>query len=339
MRLLDIGNLSWNKYATFDNSLGEQTLHLFRALLRQATYLPDSAARQYFRRHIVSRFRAYHPQTILQSQYNGARSLAVIERRRSDLLRTARKGVIFLQRANDGHPRHLSKILAMTYGRVGKRRHTLIKPLKVPDIPADQGFVEKLSDPRFQGVPQPSRQLSALVRAQARRKLGSTGPSLEPQIPETNSWGRPMPVKRVRNMKRKWYGETLRRIMPPLPETEWNRLRKLASGETKWEGPIRLRGNHEVKKAENEIVRGTLVGGSRFSSSPHRLTARYMRRLWTKLFAQCPLMQPNELRKQGWDVQWGDIQVEKSISLSSSSGPSIAMFAGVDHQGKRIQIG
>src|SRR6266700_3902480 len=36
-------------------------IHLFRALLRETTYLPDSAARLYFRQHIISRFKAYQP--------------------------------------------------------------------------------------------------------------------------------------------------------------------------------------------------------------------------------------------------------------------------------------
>ena len=346
MRLWSLGktkSLAWNKYAAYDNSHDALTLHLFRALLRQASYLPDSAARQYFRHYIVSRFREYHPCNPLNADSGKGRPVTVVESRRPALLRTARKGLVFLQRATDGHPRHLSKVLAMTYGRIGKRRHILLKSLKIPDIPMDQASIEKLSKPRSQGLPQPSRQLSAMVKAQAKRKLAffsrTNTPSLKPQIPLENAWGRPMPVKRVRSMTRKWYAKTLDRIMPPLPEDEWHRLRRLASGETQWEGPVRRRGHVKVDQFKHDIVRGTIVGGTGFVSSPHVLTPRYMRRLWAKLLAQCPLMKSNESRKLGWDIQWGDIQGSKIVKLQPRAGHNSAMFEGVDENGRILQGG
>jgi len=326
------------KYIRFDDTHHVYTLHLFRALLRQCTYLPDSAARQYFHGYIVSRFREYHPNNILPASSRGRRRISLVEERRTALLRTARQGLLFLQRANDGHPRHLGKILAMTYGRTGKRRHELLKTLKIPDVPTDQAVIEKMSHPASQGLPHPSRQLQALVMSQARRALTffsrSNRPTLEPKIPEKNAWGRPMPIKRARNIKRRWYSETIDRVMPPLSETEWNQLQGLASGLTRWEGPVARRGRVKEDDYKHETVRGTIHGGSSFLSSPHELTARYMRRLWTKIFAQCPLMKPDESRKMGWDIRWGDLQRINDLTLQSGHQGSVAMFEGVDEKGR-----
>lgn len=317
----------------------DETIHLFRALLRQCTYLPDPAARVYLRGHIVSRFRDYYPGSIPPSRKFRRKPHKLIERRRPGLLKTARKGLLYLQRANDGHLQHLGKVLSMTYGRIGKRRHQLLKDLKIPDIPVDAAAIEKLSDPRSHGVPQPSQQLLALIRSQARRKLShfsrSNRPTLAPQIPEKNNWGRAMPVKRVRNIKRRWYAQSLDRIMPPLPETEWKRLRMLATGEITWEGHVPRRGSIGKENYTKGIVRG-----QGYTSTPHDLTQRYMRRLWAKIFMQCPLMKTDPIVKTGWEVKWGDVKAGKDFALLSKDqgpGAALAMFEGVDESGKLPQ--
>ena len=205
-------------------------------------------------------------------------------------------------------------------------------------MPVDQTALEKLrSDPGSQGVPLPSQQLMTLVKSQAKRKIvtmsRSTTPlKIAPTIPEKNVWGRPMPVKRVRNLKRRWYAQTLDRIMPPLPEAEWNELRKLASGETRWEGPARRRSQSEADNAGHDTSRRGRVKG--LVNSPHDITPRYMRRLWTKILAQCPTMKPHAMRKSGWEVSWGEVQDTQTIALQPSGRRDFAMFEGVDERGR-----
>ena len=341
MRLWNLGkskSRAQAKYIAADDIHNQETLHLFRALLRQCSYLPDAAARTFFHNYVISRFRKHHPTNIFSPKGRGRRQISLRGQRQVDLQRTARKGLLFLQRANDGHPRHLGRILAMTYGRIGKRRHELLKPLMIPDIPTDQTALETVSNPGLQGLPQPSRQLQALVKSQATKRLSffsrPVRPTLKPHIPEKNAWGRPMPVRRVRNMRKRWYGATLDSIMPSLPEQDWFRLRDLASGKTRWEGPVQRRGPDKGLGRKHDIVRGTITGGTGFLSSPHRLTPRYMRRLWTKIFAQCPLMKRDESRKSGWDVKWGDIISTKEMALRRGSQDSLAMFEGVDEHGR-----
>ena len=332
-------------YAAVHDTHSLAVLHLFRALLRQCTYLPDPAARQYMRSHIVSRFRDYNPRSTLPLTNRRHKPPALLQQRIPVLLRTARRGLIFLRRANDGHIRHLGRILSMTYGRIGKRRHELLYDLKIPDVPVDQFAVKKLLEPANQAVPHPSKQLMALVKSQAKRQTShfsrSNTPRIEPEIPKENSWGRPMPIKRVRNYKRKWYAETLDRIMPPLPQAEWERLLMRGSGQLPWEGPVTRRkwagGPDDEGQTHlvGEKVKSTTRGAC---SNPHRITHSYMRRLWAKIAANCPLMKPDLGSKSGWEVVWGDVYKPNKIvfTLGPAGGSGYDMFEGVDEKGKVI---
>lgn len=150
-------------------------------------------------------------------------------------MKRALKGLRFLERANDGHPVHLGKILAMTYGRVGKRRRQLVAQLMLESPPTESTTM--ICD---QG-PVLGNQLKALVISQMNcpnKSLKGDKLSLKPKIPEFNTWGRPIPVNRARNLKTEWYADLLDIIMPPLPEVEWDRLRGLASGLISWDGPV-----------------------------------------------------------------------------------------------------
>ena len=330
-------------YAAVDDASSHAVLHLFRALLRQCTYLPDPAARQYLHGYIISRFRDYHPSSTLPLSSRRHKATALVQRRLPSLLRAARRGLVFLRRANDGHTRQLGKILAMTYGRIGKRRHQLLKDLKIPDAPVDQTAIEKLSEPGNQAVPHPSELLMALIKSQAERQPShfsrSNTPRPKLEIPQTNIWGRPMPIKRVRNFKRQWYGESLDRIMPPLPEAEWGKLRMLASGQLPWEGPVTRRkwAGDQDDQGQRLVVGEPVKGTSKARhTNPHRITSRFMRRLWAKISAQCPLMKPNAASKSGWEVLWGDFQSHDTtrFTLGQRGGGGYDMFGGVDENGR-----
>ena len=333
-------NLAYTRFVALGDSERLKILHLFRALLRQCSYLPDPASRKFLHKHVVSRFRDYHPSNVYSPSNGNGKTIELMQQRRPMLIKTARKGVKYLQRANDGHQLHLGKVLSLTYGRIGTRRHALLKSLKIPDIPVDQEAVERLNDPREQNVPQPSKQLMALIRSQAKRRVlyfdRPSHPAIAPNIPEKNNWGRPMPVKRVRNMKRRWYALALDKIMPPLPEKDWHELRKLATGETPWEGPVPRRGQDKKRVFKDDLMRypGLL-------SSPHVLTPRYMRRMWARIFGQCPLMTPNEKSRTGWHVKWGDMREDMKLVLPSKNHGTnpLALFEGVDEHGKVVREG
>ncbi|KAH9871188.1 hypothetical protein J1614_006764 [Plenodomus biglobosus] len=136
-------------------------LHLLRALLRETTYLPDATARTYFRRYIVSRFKAYQPkqnatatlavQAAERYRHRSfkRRKLAIINERARPLLKKGRKGLNFLRRANSGEAPCLLKVLHYAYGRVGRRKYALLNDLLRPDPIMSEDAVE--SPPELPG--------------------------------------------------------------------------------------------------------------------------------------------------------------------------------------------
>ncbi|KAL9104293.1 MAG: hypothetical protein Q9163_000734 [Psora crenata] len=310
-------------------------LHLFRSLLRQCTYLPDPAARKYLRRHVTSRFRnTRRRNSLLTHSVRNSHP----QQTAPSLVKAARKALLYLYRANAGHPQHLGKILEMTYGRIGKRRHELLEVLKTPFNKnlAGQGE-DNAKYPPFRpkrDVSDVTPQFTLLMRSQSKRKetLFSRQPmkQLRPVIPEKNIWGRPMPLKRVRNIKKRWYAEALHRTMPPLPLEQWERLRRLASGEERWEGPVPRR---KGGSGEDEVG-GRSYLTDRGMSRPHTITPRFMRRLWGKILAQCPALKEDEKKSHLWRVLWANVQKERDVGMRPATRGCMDMFAGVNENGK-----
>ena len=333
------------------------TLSLLRALLRECTYLPDPNARLFLRHHVILRFRANLSQTQGHQDFKEHReALKDVHskpQRHSQLLKEAQKALRTLQRANHGHNVPLLRVLATTYGQIGRRRHTLLQSLKAQDNPTNTSEVgrvlENLDDLATQNVPQISQKLEALAKAQCQN--GQDGFSLRPKlrrwklrIPEKNEWGRPMPLRRVRNMRRKWYRMLLNAVMTPLPEGEWEYLRRMCTGETAFTGAIGRRrcafSRDALEDGVEEIKRGDIgsqmykIGKRR--SWPHELTQRHMRRMYKSLFLQCPLMRRDESHPSGWRVEWGSWKREQRLLLFHSSAHSNDVrgtFAGVTEDG------
>lgn len=138
---------------------------LLRALLREASYLPDATARTYFRRYIVSRFKAYQPrqnatdalQIVAKYRHRSfrRRKEAIILERTRPLLRSGYKGLNYLRRANAGELPCLQKVLFFAYGRLGKRKYALLSKLLQPDPIMDEMVTPK---PQSEEVP-PLQQL------------------------------------------------------------------------------------------------------------------------------------------------------------------------------------
>ena len=331
-------------------SLRQTTCYLLRALLRQCTYLPDPSARKYLRSHIVSRFRKYCPRQHPRSQF---KQETEDPERIPRLLREGDRNLKLLIRANDGHPGELHKVLGVTYGRRGKRKHELLHALKAEDNSLDANNFLRPSDPlSSKKIPHLTDIMAALVKSQKGQKtLGfdkSPIKNLKPVIDRENAWGRPMPLNRAANQRKKWYAMTLDALLPPLPEHEWQRLGGLASGRVPWEGPVPRRRQAAVslgggKEVQNRARAGNVSKepeGSEHSilnkkyipdvkTNPHRLTPRYMRSLWAKIFVQCPLVTWDVGRKR-WNIQWGNIHKDKELVLSPHYQEDISLFEEIE---------
>ncbi|KAI9663174.1 MAG: hypothetical protein M1821_008222 [Bathelium mastoideum] len=341
----------------------DKILHLYRALLREATYLPDPQARAYIWSYIVARYRQ-NSKKIVQTKDRSKRWVG-----------SAQQSLHILQNANNGKLHPLSKILYHAYGRLGKRRHQLLQPLlnfhstdpqtstdeasKITShLPRDRSdVVIKALLEQFRKVSQPSQfkpqlpprlkallesQLSANLPAYARQPLLSRLLSLK--LPNKNNVGRKLPDRRAANLIRRWYGSVLDRALPPIPEEEWQRLRGLITEGIKWQGPLKRRPGNETSTPPGparleeslEEALGIIPTESKLPSpadGDHRFTLRYMQRLWIKAFSVCSRMIWNSQRK-AWEVQWGYQSIPKSRVSNAES--DAYLFEGVDSQGKKV---
>lgn len=261
------------------------TLHTYRHLLREASYLPP-VCQAYARDQIRARFRLHHhdppadPATKLR-------------------FRRARHDLRHLRGANHGLVSNMLRILLLTYGRIGKRRRVLMHNFGALTLPADTEALaaqlqqqEQKEEAEAEAVGGGDgekkkkkkkrkrdwldgwdvHKLHALATSQARRTFWSVrayikGNKLKPEeeIPAQNSWGRPLSMRLTRSKLRKWYRHLIERLMPPVARGEWDTLRLLATGgadRSLWAMPVRRpqgraapwrRGDEDVVRTGEEL--------------------------------------------------------------------------------------
>ena len=178
-------------------------LSLYRALLREASYLPDETARKFFHNYVVKEFRAHRAPKYLRGLHTGdSRQIRALGTTRvTKHIAEARKGLKLLVDANHGSPTHLRKIFDMSYGRRGKRRYELMKDLMPKNpVPVDESAVQELANALELNRASPAtkeprltEKMLTLIKSQKGQKdrLFSKPniKSTKPMIPETNSWG------------------------------------------------------------------------------------------------------------------------------------------------------
>lgn len=326
-----------------------QVLSLLRGILRECTYLPDAPARQYMKRHILERYRAYQPdnpalQPLLDSQKD----------RITTVTRKARKAFVFLRKANDGHQPQLTKVLFMTYGRIGRRRHELLGSIMKQTASSSTDKLsyihtkllarfETLKPETVAAIPRISPALEALLKSQVDfRPPGSplsTPKTLGIDIPKLNVWYRRMPEKRIKNKVKLWFKDVLARTLPPLPQHEWHYLMNLAHGMTKWEGSVERRPLQSVAVSSAEgksISNNVLLQQLRITNPspiyavsaqlhkppnrflkftrPHEITSRMMRHIYQKVFQISPLMVRDDVTNTH-QIKWGSAEPDATSEI------------------------
>ncbi|KAL1850634.1 hypothetical protein Plec18167_007921 [Paecilomyces lecythidis] len=317
----------------------EQWRHLLRATLRECSYLPDPIARGYMRDHVRERYRHH------ASKWKNPTSIPLPKQ--FNLRRAARHALSVLQRANEGYLRPLERVMLLSYGRIGKRRHELLEPLLTPEVPPDAEAVAKmLQQPsKFEDGWQPPSIVVDLLRSQQKNGIiGKYGirpqvKTLAPKIPAENSWGRPLPVSRRRNIRKRWYAAALDSLLPPLPEEEARLLQNLISGTQPWAPVKRRKGITQTPTTQSLdakfLVEGPQKGHtfSTFASGrPHNITRRFMRRVWERLSCMIPRMEmtaPNRAR-----FEWGMPSRTRREMLTVDKEQASGLFAGLNSDGK-----
>ena len=263
------------------------------------------------------------------------------------LIRSAQKGLSLLQRANEGYPRPLDKVLLMSYGRIGKRRHELIAQLLKPEVPTDTNSLRELveSVSIYQDGWEPPQIVTSLIKSQMNHGV-FTASRLRPQlkivapvIPDQNSWGRPVGRSRRINIRRRWYIDTLYSLLPPLPEQELNILNGLIAGTVPWRSPKQKPVNPPAPQNDTVLQFLTdgpqkgLTFGSYVNGRPHKITSRSMRRQWKRISAFVPRMHWNPIGKK-WGFHWDTSKVVPRVAFEVDQESDLDEIFGEEAQAK-----
>ncbi len=361
-----------------------KSLHLLRSLLREVSYLPDATARDYFRHYIVARFKAYQPkhnatasvsvQAVEKYRHRSfkRRHLAIINERASQQQRKAHKGLTYLRRANQGEGPCMQKVLWFTYGRMGRRKYALLDDLLKPDpttsltapavAPLQQLYHSNKSFLQYFEAPDagprtaehhdiriskryPRLQAVLLSQVQNGVALGSGIRRPYLRTPIRNVWERPMPIKRARNNVRRWYAETMTRLLPALPTAEWDNIEALGTGKlriafvkrrTPAVGNTPQPGSDEhnfEQMVQQSLALDTPSRGDRPADlfRPRPITVRFMRRMYSKLLELSCKLEYDTTRGR-WAATWGK-PLNKTRPKSYDDPVDDALFGGVDAKG------
>lgn len=318
--------------------------HVLRGILRECTYFPDQVAASWIRQHALMRFRIYEAKNkkhVSDEEYT--KRLETIRRKsRQGLyqMRRANEGdrkmllkALSMAYGRVGKRRRelLSPLLPVGSSSEGssavsddaeydssQASPTATKSAtpstsststrdKQSSKGREDGPVKTQVKEFVSGLPLELRtlvqsQITASPPAIARRNPRRLGV----EIPELNTWFKPMPAVRVKNQISKWYANLLDTVQPPLPDQEWFRLRDLAMGTTRAEPLIPRRAQLTTPPSvlEMTVMRGKLPADMFRKDHAHKITPRFMRRLWADVFSQCPLMKYDSPTKS-WKVTWG----------------------------------
>ncbi|KAK0622053.1 hypothetical protein B0T17DRAFT_618414 [Bombardia bombarda] len=314
------------------------TLHLYRHLLREATYLPIDA-RIYATSRLKTRFRRYQ------------------KKQQDDVapqVEEANSQLRYLRAANAGSLPRMRRVLLQTFGRVGYRRRKLTEEFVKPDMPTTVEEIEQYAakGAAIQALKRKadwldnwdqvklraffvSQSKASLINS-PKRAISHFQTNPEKQIPAENAWGRRLAPKLARNkLKRAWKG-SVDKIYPPVAKSEWEKLRDLALGPAPVGVPKRRPVARLLSSDSNGAETSTwdwqafatkpvtiverqanrknrLLSGAVDEHTPlaepepidqHKYTTRLWRRIYGEVWQMTAYMEKKPTGK-GWNIVWG----------------------------------
>ena len=332
----------------------QTALHVYRHLLREASYLPP-VCRPFVVARLKSRFRKHKDDQSPQRR-----------------LQEARHRLRGLRAANAGDTHRMRRVLALAFGRTGPRRRELMEVLRRHESPTDTAALDAQVRDADAAAPAKTRppdwldkwnqdRLLAFAKSQARvNQSNSPRPEvlakqLRPSlaVPESNVWGRPFAKKVARSKERKWWVALVNRLVPPVAKGEWDILQALSTGKAgkEWEVPPRrsrlLSGGTdkherwEWERYATEAVRSVdrplsrkfraLYGNPDGSAvGLHLWTPRSWRRLYESIWQVTATMDRAEGQPGKGDFKWGRQDFQPTVASTLHD----EFFEGVDHEGK-----
>jgi hypothetical protein len=193
--------------------------------------------------------------------------------------------------------------------------------------------------------------LHTLMKSQSQKSDADTCRSqirrLEPEIPEENIWGKPLALVRRQNITDRFWASTFEKLLPPVPEAEWNRLRDLATGVIPFEGAPPRRSRPRPQPAPKTFLTASslklpiqdacrhLLTPLHHITKEHHITARFMRRIWGDIWCNTPKVSYDKERKSKWVVTWGSGRSTTSKGIFGVPGrQDLELFEGIDTPSK-----
>ena len=332
-------------------------LHVYRHLLREASYLPP-VCRAQIEPRIRYRFRKH----------------------RNDLapgprVQAARHEFRNLRAANLGSKDRMYHVMLLTFGRSGWRRRALFTELRQVEQPATSDALEQAlqhSTSHGDWLEQwDTKKIILFLKSQASHSPRNspwpkvTSTKLDPAsvIPETNIWGKPFHEKVARTKEMAWWKKCAYRTLPPLPRSEWELLKQLALGKAgpEWDVPSRrtpiapgttaakekssadawdwekyaIMPIRDIERHKSRRLRIYFETTSEHADSSlggpaigvHKYTPRFWRRLYALVWQMTPMMEKTlDGSKGGWNITWGGAPLELAPTTSAHS----ELFEGVD---------
>jgi hypothetical protein len=328
-------------------------LHLYRQLLREASYLPP-IARPYIDEQIKTSFRRHRE----HDELNAKR------------MREGKHHLRVLRAANSGDLPRMRRVLLRAFGRVGRRRRQLMSELLKKSPPTNTEelaqFTAHITSLAAEGRERDwldawnVEKLRVLLKSQQMTdpldspKASLSRASIHPEkaVPTENSWGLPLAKVTARTKLRNAWKTVADKCLPPLPKEEWRALGDIAEGvvQQRWLPPPRRPVAQALspqppihtwewqKYAVKPVVvvdrpasrRNKLLTGAVDDNTPtgdpepincHIYTPRLWRRLLGSIWQLTPVMEPKPDGK-GWDITWGT----QRFRPVKASGPALEFF-------------
>ncbi|GAB1318378.1 LYR motif-containing protein Cup1-like N-terminal domain-containing protein [Madurella fahalii] len=320
----------------------QTTLHLYRHLLREASYLP-LPARPFIDAQIKGNFHKHKD----------------LDDRSKRRIKQAHHDLRYLRAANAGDIMRMRRVLLRAFGRIGRRRRELVANLVHREIPTNteelQEYVVKASV-----IAAERREIDWLdswdvdkLRTFARSQIQTclanppkapityTQTVPEKLIPAENSWGRPFVPKVARTKLKKVWKAVADKCMPPLPKEEWERLGRIADSKEpgpewlprprrpvaqsalggredytwNWQPyatkPISVvdRPARRRSKLLNGVVDDNTPTGDPQPVNYQKYTPRLLRRLFAEIWQLTSIIEKKP-HGQGWNVTWGKLSFD-----------------------------
>ncbi|KAK0732219.1 hypothetical protein B0H67DRAFT_640516 [Lasiosphaeris hirsuta] len=328
-----------------------RTLHIYRHLLRESSYLPVFA-RSFFDSRIKDRFRRN------EKDWKNVD----IEKKK------ARHGLRYLRAANNGDRPRMRRLLLMALGRIGRRRRELLDNLIHSDAPKDGDALEAYRQKAEDRIANPRKRdfldgwdlekIRAFAKSQARANLRNPPRTsiamkqldIEETLPKENIWGMPPAKKLLRSKERKAWMELVDRIQPPLPTNEWEAIRDLVHGKLKdpaIDNPLRrpvaknlysrwkptnpwnwhLYATQPVAAVDRQASRlfkllSGRVDDNTPTGDPNAIGSRELvPRSWRRLLGQVWSLTAKMEKKasgEGWDITWGGKEFKPPVISANS---------------------